>query len=281
MAEARRATPITPRCDTPGALSAIDRNLLQGIGTYRPVTTSSIGQGMGIPRNTSCARPTAPRFSAVRATSSDTSKKLEAQLRGKSIRHVASSTIRSLFAFLSLAPAPQSTSRTVRIHQPQNLAASAQDEADRSYWLNLIKVDGSILKIAPEALRADREVVLAAIQKDPLALQYACEDLRDDKEVVLKAAKAYGYALRYASAKLCNDKEVVMAAVQQAGSALHDASDKLRADKEVVMAAVQVNGFAWEYASKALRADKEVYVAAYRNNERMWPFVRDGLSSGD
>ena len=250
--------------------------------------------------NTSCASPTAPRFSAVDATSCATSKNPEAQLRGKSIRHVASSTIRSLFAFLSLAPAPQSTSRTVRkttavvprdtptngaahppqpvrIHQPQNLAASAQDEADRSYWLNLIEVDGSILKIAPEALRADREVVLAAIRKDPLALEYACDDLRADKEVVLKAVEAYGSALRYASDKLRDDKEVVLAAVQQAGSALHDASDNMRANKEVVLAAVQVNGFAWEYASKALRADKDVCLAAYRNNERMWPSVRDVL----
>ena len=127
---------------------------------------------------------------------------------------------------------------------------------DKEFMLELVSVDGHLLRYASEDLKADKDIVLVAVKKYEHALEYASQELRDDKEFMLELVSADGHLLRYVSEDLKADKNIVLAAVKKNGFALNYASQELRDDEEVVLEAIKTStGYAFKYASPRLRED--------------------------
>lgn len=139
---------------------------------------------------------------------------------------------------------------------------------DREFALQLVRLNGKLLrKLSPE-LRSDPEVVLAAVHSDReghrhQVFGYASDELKNDRAVVRAALTIDSWSLGSVSKALRGDREIVLAAVSRGGWALADASEELRADREVVLAAVSnMQGYALQFASEQLRGDPEVVMAA-------------------
>ena len=148
---------------------------------------------------------------------------------------------------------------------------------NREVLLEILTLDGSLLKEFPIELKNDREVVLEAVKQDGYALEYASEELKNDREVVLEAVKRNGNALKYASEELKNDREVVLEAVKRNGYALEYASEELKNDREVVLEAVKRNGYALEYASEELKNDREVVLEAVKQDGEALQYASEEL----
>ena len=78
---------------------------------------------------------------------------------------------------------------------------------DKTYVMEMVQKQGSLLDYASDRLKADKEVVMAAIQQDGNALEFASDTLKDDKEVVLASIKKVGWTACYVSQRLSDDKE--------------------------------------------------------------------------
>ena len=65
---------------------------------------------------------------------------------------------------------------------------------DKKFYLEILKLNGMLLRFADETLQKDKELVLAALNNCGRALQEAHKSLLKDEDVVLKAIENDDYA---------------------------------------------------------------------------------------
>ena len=81
--------------------------------------------------------------------------------------------------------------------------------------IDIVAVNGRILRNLHAALRDTESVVSAAVGQNGNALQYASDELRDRKDLVLIAVKQNGMALKFAGPVAATDGDVIRAACAQ------------------------------------------------------------------
>jgi hypothetical protein len=137
--------------------------------------------------------------------------------------------------------------------------------------------DSSVLRNAPEELKANPEFMLKAVKKNGRALMYASKDLQDYPVIVTNALKQDGSALEYASKNLQANLEIVTEAVKQDGWALMYASKDLQANPVIVTKAVKQNGWALYHASKDLQANTVIVTEAVKQGGDALQFASKDL----
>jgi len=133
-------------------------------------------------------------------------------------------------------------------------------EKDR--WIERIIRGESMLRFAPEDIRADMDVIRTLVAGDGMNLRYASETLKDNDDIVRAAIEQNGQALAHASDRLKNNMDIVRAAISNSAFALMFASDRLKDNDDIVLAAVYKNGFMLHYASDRLKDDHDIVCVA-------------------
>ena len=99
-------------------------------------------------------------------------------------------------------------------------------EKDR--WIERIIRGETMLRFAPEDIRADMDVIRTLVAGDGMNLRYASETLKDNEDIVLSAVYKNGFMLHYASERLKDDHDIVCVAVADHRGALNSASPRLK-----------------------------------------------------
>lgn len=147
--------------------------------------------------------------------------------------------------------------------------------ADSLFVMNVVQVDGKLLKRAAPALAGDRAVVKAAILHDWQALEFASAELKADRETLLEALRHGGWdAMRYAQAdareRAKADLDMMLLAVQHDWRAVAhcevllgpgSSSETARAVRAVALAAVQQDWRALAILGPWARSDHQVLLA--------------------
>ena len=133
---------------------------------------------------------------------------------------------------------------------------------DKAALLELVRINGTLLRFSAKELRDDLDVVVAATNQSAEALKYASETLRDSYFVVKKAVRKQGNALEFASLRLRDCFNTVMAAVTNFGNALEFASSRLQSNFLIVSAAVKRSCRALQFASAAMKDNETIVCSA-------------------
>jgi hypothetical protein len=101
---------------------------------------------------------------------------------------------------------------------------------DRNFVLELVRIDGGILKYVSSKLRDDYEIVVEAIKQSVLGspFEFASPRLQENKEIVLMASNKSYTNLKYASPVLKADIEFIKEAMKQDFNCLTYAEPRLR-----------------------------------------------------
>lgn len=159
---------------------------------------------------------------------------------------------------------------------------------NKSYMLDLVKIDGNILQFASDKLKNDSTVGLEAIKQNDFALRYIGNDLKTnrkfvksvilrngnnlchfphfagDRKMVVVAIEANPWALKYASDDLKADKELIFKVIKRSANYIEEVDPKLITDRDFVLDAVKCNGLILQYC-KEFHNDDEIVIAAIKN----------------
>jgi hypothetical protein len=135
----------------------------------------------------------------------------------------------------------------VKLHKIRALLhIPAATKHNRDFFLEVMKVGGSMLRSGNIGLKSDKEVVATATQNYPRAFNYADESLRNDRDFVIQLLQKGQITLELLNEDLKSDEEVVMTALDHPGfiygCAIRDASVTARANKNIILEAVKVDG---------------------------------------
>ena len=159
---------------------------------------------------------------------------------------------------------------------------------DREFMLKAVKLNGTCLREASDAVLNDREVVLTAIRTGHnfkltgggmvhTPLQYVKDEtLLDDRELIMEAICADSYGNDPARMKGKDGSGYVCS-----GRALEYASPRLRGDRELVIKAVEHWCCAFTFASPDLKADKEFVKMMLPYDNRNLQYASDDLQKDD
>lgn len=152
---------------------------------------------------------------------------------------------------------------------------------NKTFALELVKINGLHLRTLRKRLRNDKDVVLAAVLNNPEAIEYARDDacydedvMRvvagqnykppvSDREQVLKAVTNDPMAITDFS-EFWDDREIMLIAVKGYGRLFVFCSDGLKDDDEVFLTAVVKNPRALDSASERIKDSKEIVLEAFR-----------------
>jgi len=159
---------------------------------------------------------------------------------------------------------------------------SAEFKKDKEIVYEAVKqnpYDG--LKYAHTSFKSDSELVFMAVAKNGSALCMANDDLRKNKKLVLTAIHAIKDATQTfvcADQSFRKDKEVVLAAIQSFPlKALHMAHSSLKKDREVVLASVKLAGFTLSSADASLKKDRELVLVAVKQSGYALDYIDKSL----
>lgn len=150
---------------------------------------------------------------------------------------------------------------------------------DKQIALEVVSVDGILLKYTSEWLKGDKETVLTAIKSNPLAIEYAGSTYKNNENLILELVKINGLILKFATPRIRNMKEIVLEAIKNDGNAIRFASDELKNDREIVLTSIRQNGAAIRYADKSFFSDKEIVIEALKKpgTSFIMPFLPNDL----
>jgi len=127
---------------------------------------------------------------------------------------------------------------------------------DSNIALEMVTVNGRLLKYIDSEISNYEEIALAAVRQDGYALEYVESDKISDskyEEIALAAVRQDGYALKYVEPDKISDskyEEITLAAVKQNGYALGFVKpDKISDSKyeEIALVAVRQDGYVLKY----------------------------------
>jgi hypothetical protein len=163
---------------------------------------------------------------------------------------------------------------------------------ERSFILELVKVNGLCWRFIPQEYKSDKEIQLEAISSEPQIfnsvefrnlfqmernsfktllhrdgslLELTDDKIKSDKELVWIAVNSNKSSFEYASDELKNNKDFMLKIVEIFPFGLKFASKDIKNNKEIVGKAVEKNGFLLQEASPELQSDKEIVLKAVKN----------------
>lgn len=163
--------------------------------------------------------------------------------------------------------------------------ASASLQADRSFVLDAVKINGSVLQFVNEIFLNDYEIIYEAVKNTAKALAYVSDKFRNKREIILAAASNHdgldSDALEYANPEFCNDREIILKSILSGKHTLAYASDNIKDDYEIVLAAVKNWPQEFIYASENLRNNREILTEVFQSEmlctETILAYLNDAL----
>lgn len=150
---------------------------------------------------------------------------------------------------------------------------------DKEIVLEVVSIDGLLLKYASERLKGDSKIVLTAIKSNPLAIEFAGITYKNDENLLLDLVKINGLILEFATPRIRDIKEIVLEAIKNNGLALRFASSELKKDRDIVLEAINQNGAAIKFADKSFLNDKRVIIETLKkpNTGFIMSFISEDL----
>ena len=163
--------------------------------------------------------------------------------------------------------------------------ASASLQADRSFVLDAVKINGLVLQFVNEIFLNDYEIIYEAVKNTAEALAYVSDKFRNKREIILAAASNHegdeSKVFKYASPEFYDDREIILKSILSGKLTLAYASDNIKDDYEIVLAAVKKWPQEFIYASENLRNNREVLAEMFQSEmlctETILAYLNDTL----
>ena len=138
---------------------------------------------------------------------------------------------------------------------------------DRTFVLEILKINESYIEYMDDKYRNDREIIFNVIKhKNRIKIFiYISNELKEDFHFMFQIIKENPEALAYVSDNFKDDPKMALAAVKSYGSALYHVSQYLQGNRRIVLAAVKDNPKALIYAADHLKDDYIIVKIAVKN----------------
>jgi len=169
-----------------------------------------------------------------------------------------------------------------------------------SFYMDLIKKDGLIIKYVPPYVKAmfsirlesvsqngmasefmgvsntERDIAIAAVENNPMALKHLV-NFEDDKEVVMIAINNNSDAAEFMSEKLKKDMKMIEHCLRIDGESIKYFYEVASNDKRLVEIGIENNSKTMYYARMNLRRDKQWILKLIQYHPDMFQYICEGL----
>lgn len=110
---------------------------------------------------------------------------------------------------------------------------------DKAFALELVAVNGKILRYFGKELRSDRDIIFKAIEYNYQAFEFATKNLRNDEQFILCAMEVNACCLAFAPKHMREDRELVTRLMQKTPFVYRYAKGEMRQDTALALQAVK------------------------------------------
>ena len=152
---------------------------------------------------------------------------------------------------------------------------------DKAFALEILKIDGMLLRQVSTSLKGDRDIVFLALSTTPNSVVYADSKFYKDRDYMgLAIEKESIWVMGRLGEPLISDVDFLLESLSKikrnelwgdqsniAPQVLSSVPLSLRGNKQLVISCLELNGLSMEFVPGEIKYDKEILVAAFKSRK--------------